>query len=282
MSTRRTKTAAITGAGSGIGRATALHLAGRGWHLALSDIHSEGLEETARLARDLGSSAQVHLLDVRDPEALQGWATALEDGAGGADLLVNNAGVTVYGTLGSMSRDDVDWVIDVNLRGVVHGCRAFAPQLAARRGHIVNIASSAGLLGMPMQTTYSASKFAVRGFSAALRSELAALGVGVTAILPGVMATPLLTRARSQHTATLSQMAEWMERFGASPDRVARAVERAVRRNRAEIVVGLDAHLVAWLQRLAPWLARWTMGVLFGRLASSDGLPHPEDRENSA
>ena len=262
------KTAAVTGAGSGIGRAIALELARRGCRLELADLNDNAVAE---VASEIGGHATV--VDVADPAAIDRWAEAVA-GRGGADLLVNNAGVTVYSTFASMSAGDIEHLLGVNLLGVMHGCRAFLPQLAERRGHVVNLSSMAGLLGMPMQTTYCASKFAVRGFSAGLRAELAPRGVGVTCVLPGTTATALLSGARSPHPETTGFMHRSMVRFGVSADRVARAVVRGVRRDRAEVLVGPDAHLLRLAVSLAPWLPRWGMNRLFRSRAGSDGEPH--------
>jgi len=272
------RTAAVTGAASGIGRAIARELGARGCQLALADLDEAALEVLASELRSRGSSVHTQVLDVRDSAALERWASAVEAEVGGADILVNNAGVTVYGSFESMQAADVDWVLGVNLHAVLHGCRAFLPQLLERSGHIVNISSLAALVGLPMQTTYCASKSAVRAFSAGLRIELAPLGVGVTAILPGTVATPFMAHARSGHPRAKRWMAGRMERFGVPPERVARAVVRGIRRNRAELLVGLDARLTRLVQALAPWLSRFGLGFLYRRLAGRGGRVHPEDR----
>jgi short-subunit dehydrogenase len=268
------RTAAVTGAASGIGRAVALELARRGCHLALADLDAARLEEVGEAVRALGRQAHLTRLDVADPAAVEAWAGAVEADAGGASILVNNAGVSVYGTFASQSPADVDWLLGVNLGGVLHGCRAFGPQLRARRGHIVNMASMAAMVGMPMQSTYSASKAAVRAFSVGLRAELSAVGVGVTVVLPGTVGTRLMAGARSEHPEVTGFMERGMNRVGVAPERVARAVVRGIRRNRAEVRVGPDAHLLHMAMALAPWLPRWALGLLFRRMADESGEPH--------
>ncbi len=262
------RTAAITGAGSGIGHALARELAGRGCRLELADRDGEALE---RVVAELGGVGAE--IDVADAGALEQWADQVAD-RGGADLLVNNAGISVYGTFASMSGDEVERLLRVNLLGVVHGCRAFLPQLVERRGHLVNMASMAAWMGIPMQTTYAASKAAVRTFSAGLRVELAVRGVGVTCALPGTTGTRLMAGAGGPHRQVTDRMHRSMLRVGVSPERVARAVVRGVRRNRAEVHVGPDAHLVRLTMALAPWLPRWGLRLLFRRMAGPDGEPH--------
>ena len=268
MKNLRGRTAAVTGAASGIGRAIALELADRGCRLELADVDGHEIERVAGLT---GGTPSV--VDVADEGAVARWAEQVLS-RGGADILVNNAGITVYSTFASMDHDDVQRLLGVNLFGVLNGCRAFGPQLVERRGHIVNLSSMAGLLGMPMQTTYCASKFAVRGFSAGLRAELAVRGVGVTCVMPGTTSTALLKGAAGPHPDTTGFMHRSMNRYGVSPERVARATVRGIRRNRAEVLVGPDAHLLRLAVSLAPWLPRWGMRLLFGRLAGADGEPH--------
>jgi short-subunit dehydrogenase len=262
------RTAAITGAGSGIGRAIALELAERGCKLELADLDEPTVTQVAEATGGFAS-----VVDVANDPAVTAWAAEVQD-RGGADILVNNAGITVYSTFAGMDHDDVARLMGVNVFGVLHGCRAFLPQLAERRGHIVTLSSMAGLLGMPMQTTYCASKFAVRGFSAGLRAELAARGVGVTCVLPGTTGTALLAGASGPHPDTTGFMHRSMNRFGVSPTRVARATVRGIRRNRAEVLVGPDARLLRLAVSLAPWLPRWGMRLLFARLAGPGGEPH--------
>lgn len=262
------RTAAITGAGSGIGRAIARELARRGCRLELADLEVEALD---RVVGELDGRGTV--VDVADPAALEAWAEQV-GARGGADLLVNNAGISVYSTFASMGRDDLERLFRVNLHGVLHGCRVFLPQLVGRRGHIVNMSSMAAQLGIPMQTTYSASKAAVRAFSTGLRAELAVRGVGVTCVLPGTTKTPLMAGAAGPHRDVTDFMHRSMERVGVSPERVARAVVRGVRRDRGEVHVGPDAHLVRLAMALTPWLPRWGLRLLFRRMAGDDGEPH--------
>lgn len=199
----------------------------------------------------------VHPMDVRDPDAWGVLAARVVAERGGAHLLVNNAGVTVHGRFADQTRADIDRVLDVNLRGLIYGCHAFLPQLVAQDdAHIVNLSSFAGFVGFPFQSTYSASKFGVRGFSAALRAELASEHVGVTAVMPGTVATPFLERAGSTDPEGAAILAKLMQERGVPPKRLALRILSAIRWNRAEIVVGWEAHLTGWVQWAAPWLPR--------------------------
>ncbi|MBW2461089.1 MAG: SDR family oxidoreductase, partial [Deltaproteobacteria bacterium] len=193
----RGKVAVVTGAAGGIGRAIAEGLASEGATLCLVDVRAEALETAAReLGRD--HEVDAHVLDVADAGAWQGLADEVATRLGGADLLINNAGISVLGAFADQSVADLDRIVDVNLKSVLYGCHAFLPQLQGRtEAHIVNISSLAGRVAFPLQSTYCATKYAVRGFSGALRMELAGDRIGVTTIMPGAVATELLDRAAS-------------------------------------------------------------------------------------
>ena len=254
-------TAAITGAGSGIGRATALALARRGARLALADVNEAGLAETARLARShLGDDEHVstHLCDVSHREDIERYAADAAKHHGAIHLLVNNAGVTSAGRFEDEPIDDLEWIVSINVWGVVHGCRTFLPHIrAAGRGHIVNLSSMAGLLGLPRNVIYSMSKGAVRTFSEGLRAELRSSGIGVTMVHPGAINTNIAKAARGAE-------AERLQRLGAlqdgvlgrivmrPPEAVAKAIVRGIEHDRARVLVGPDARLVDAWARLVP------------------------------
>lgn len=270
------RTAVVTGAAGGIGRALCVRLAAEGCQLALVDRDEEGLRLTAALAEPRKTTQ--HVVDLTAPGALIQLATEVRDGHGSVHLLVNNAGLTVHGAFAQQSTDDVDHLLDVNLRVPMQASRTFLPLLRATGdAHIVNVSSLAALVGIPFQSTYGASKAALRSFSEALRIELAPLGIGVTAVLPGTIATPLLRNARSHDQDASTRMAELMQRYGTAPDTVARRVVEAIRANRREIRVGWDAHLVAWLQRLAPGLLHHTLRATYARFAP-EGRLHSRTR----
>ena len=253
----RGRVAVVTGAGGGIGRAIALALARRGCHLTLVDIDPAGVAETAREAQALGVRAEGRRMDVTDRAAVAALPDAVRAAHGRVDLLVNNAGVAVGGTFEQVSEADFDWLMAINFDAVVRMTRAFLPLLqTSDDARIVNISSIFGIVAPAGQAAYCASKFAVRGFSNALRHELEATRVGVTVVHPGGVATAIARSAR----VPAGVAAEEIERRRAAADKklrmpAARAGEiivRAVERRRARVLVGGDAAVVALLERLAP------------------------------
>jgi len=249
------RVAVVTGAGSGIGRATSLLLADRGAHLALVDVRPEGLEQTAAMVRSRGRRATTHLADVADAARVAALPAEVLDAHGACHILVNNAGVTSAGPFTAESREDLEWIVGINVWGVVHGCRAFLPTLLeADEAHIVNLSSMVGLLGLPQNASYSLTKGAVRAFTEALRAELVGTGVGVTAVFPGAIRTNIMHAARGAEADRLSQMAD--SRLAPlvlrPPEAVARAVVRGVDKDRARVLVGIDARALDLAARLVP------------------------------
>jgi NAD(P)-dependent dehydrogenase (short-subunit alcohol dehydrogenase family) len=249
------RAAVVTGGGSGIGQATCEALARRGAHVAVVDVSEQRAEATADLVRAQGRRASVHLADVRDPSRLEEVAAEVLDEHGGCHILVNNAGVTSAGGFEDETLDDLHWIVDVNVWGVVHGCRAFLPLLrTADEAHIVNLSSMVGLLGLPHNAAYSLTKGAVRSFSEALRAELVTTDVGVTVVFPGAIRTDITNTARGTHAAQLASMGR--SRFAPlamrPPSAVARRIVHAIEHDRARVTVGPDAKLVDLLTRLYP------------------------------
>ena len=239
----------VTGAGSGIGRATALLAAQRGARIAACDVDQTRLDA---LATELGDRAHVlRRVDVSDRAQVEAFAAAIDT----VDVLVNNAGVGLGGSFVDTSLDDWDWVLGVNLRGVVHGCHFFVPKMIARRrGHIVNVSSIFGIYAAPSSSAYVASKFAVRGLSLSLRAELAPHGIGVTAICPGLIATSIMDDGRMAGDSgeRKQRVAKVFRERGARPEKVAAAILDAARTNPAIRTVGTDARVIASLARVAP------------------------------
>ncbi|MDT0309406.1 SDR family NAD(P)-dependent oxidoreductase [Streptomyces sp. DSM 44917] len=242
----RGRTAVVTGAGSGIGRALALRLTAEGARLALSDWNAAGLAETAELCAAAGERPHTRVLDVRDRAAVHAWAEEVAEHFGTVDLVVNNAGITVFGTVEESPYEDIERVMDVDFWGVVHGTKAFLPHLiASGDGHLVNVSSVFGLFGVPTQSSYNAAKFAVRGFTEALRQEMLTAGhpVGVTCVHPGGVRTDIVNNATAGNGADLSGIARTFERrlTRTSADQAARIILRGVTARRARVLVGPDA-----------------------------------------
>jgi short-subunit dehydrogenase len=264
----RDKVAVVTGSSAGIGAALAVALHAEGCRVALVDIAPRLPDELASSTdTSVHSSITVHEVDVADGAAWDALAAEVEARHGSASILVNNAGLTVVGAFADHTHDDIERIVDVNVKGVMHGCRAFLPQLlssGAKRGaHIVNVSSLAGRVAFPYQTAYSATKFAVRGFTAALRIELAARGVGVTAVLPGAVATNLLGAARSYDAAGSSKLAALMLAHGVRPRRLAARVLRAIRQDEPEVSIGLDAYVATTAHAVAPAILRGALSLAF-------------------
>jgi short-subunit dehydrogenase len=251
------RTAVVTGAASGIGQAIAISLAKRGCHLALADVHDLGLRETEKLIADSGVRVSLHQLDVADREAVAALPDDVRASHPGVDLLINNAGVAIGGTFEQASERDFEWLFDINFWGVVRLTRAFMPLLkASDDARLVNISSLYGLIAPPGQTAYAASKFAVRGFSNALRHELAGSHVGVTVVHPGGVATSIAENARLPAGATNAQVEETLQQarrmLTMPPLRAGEIIVAAVERRAARVLVGRDAKLLALLERFVP------------------------------
>ncbi len=254
----------LTGAAGGIGRAIALRLAGSGATLALVDRDAPGLAAVA--AALPGGGHTTHVFDLQRLDALTELLAGVTAAHAKVHGVIHNAGLTVHATFADQTAAEIDRVLDVDLRAVLHLTRVFLPALrAAGAAQIVTIASMAGLAGFPFQSTYCAAKFALRGFGEALRPELAPLGIGVTTILPGTIATGFLAAAGTHDKAVSDRLAALMLRFGSDPDRVARAVERAIVRDPATVRVGWDCHLLAWVQWACPPLVPWVLRTALRR-----------------
>jgi NAD(P)-dependent dehydrogenase (short-subunit alcohol dehydrogenase family) len=258
------RTVLVTGAGSGIGRETALLSARRGADLVICDIDDAGLGETEAAARALGRSVLARHVDVADREQMRDFAAAVGDEVGAVDLLVNNAGVGLAAELLDTELEDWDWIVSINLIGVVHGCHYFIPGMVERGagGHVVNISSAAGFYATPALGAYTATKFAVLGLSQSLRLELASHGIGVTAICPGIIDTPITRSARARGDYTDPERRERItrlyERRRYGPDRVAANILKAVARNRPVAPISPEAWFAYGLTRISPRLAGWT------------------------
>jgi len=257
MKTLDDKVVVITGAASGIGRALSLDVAHRGASVAISDVDEAGLAETVDLVKAAGArEVRSDRLDVADRAAVTAYADAVAEQFERVNVVVNNAGVALSGDVEDLDYDDMDWIIGINFWGVVHGTKAFLPHLiASGDGHVVNLSSLFGLLSVPGQSMYNASKYAVRGFTEALREEMIVAGhpVGVTAVHPGGIKTAI---ARNGRYSTREDAAESAAIFdeklaSMSPERAAEIiVSKGVLGGRARVLVGLDAHALHHFARL--------------------------------
>ena len=264
------RVAAITGAGSGIGRALASDLAARDAHLALSDVDEVGLAETVARCEGTGVKVTSQLVDVADRDAVFAWADQVVADHGKVNLVVNNAGVALGATVEGMSYEDLEWLMGINFWGVVHGTKAFLPHLrASGEGHVVNLSSVFGLISVPSQSAYNAAKFAVRGFTDSLRMELEIDGscVSATTVHPGGVRTNIARTARIDPSVeALGGAAEPGEEFDkiarTTPESAARQILAAVQKDRRRALIGHDATLIDLISRLPTGL--YQRVVVFG------------------
>jgi NAD(P)-dependent dehydrogenase (short-subunit alcohol dehydrogenase family) len=248
------RVAAITGAGSGIGRALAKDLAGRGCHLALSDIDELGLADTVEQCRAGGVTVTSQRLDVADRASVDAWADRVVEEHGRVNLIFNNAGVALVATVEAMSYEDFEWLMNINFWGVVHGTKAFLPHLVASgEGHVINVSSVFGLISVPSQSAYNSAKFAVRGFTDALRMELEIDGapVSATTVHPGGIKTNIVRNARTDKSTTDEvDAAGSFEKIAlTSPEKAARQILAAVQNNRRRALFGPDAKIIDVISR---------------------------------
>lgn len=245
--------AVITGAGSGLGRALCLELAKQNWRILVSDIDEARARETLQLVLQAGGSGEALCCDVADSKQVASLADRAASQWGGADLLVNNAGVAVAGFVGRAPLENWQWVLDIDLWGVIYGCHFFIPLMKkAGAGHIVNIASGAGMASLPEMGPYNVAKAGVISLSETLRSELAPCNIGVTAACPTFFTSRLLETMRydtEEQYRAAQKMFEWASMDSGD---VARCVLRAVRKNRLYVFPQKDAWLTWYAKRLFP------------------------------
>ncbi|MDR7252337.1 NAD(P)-dependent dehydrogenase (short-subunit alcohol dehydrogenase family) [Nocardioides sp. BE266] len=257
LSTVADKVVVITGAGSGIGRALALRAARGGALLALSDWDADGLAETVRLVEAAGVAKVRHdVVDVSDRAAVRDWAAGVVEEFGRVNLVVNNAGVTATGDFADLTYDDLEWIVGINFWGVVHGSKELLPHLiASGDGALVNISSLFGLVSVPGQSAYNATKYAVRGLTEAIREEMLVAGhpVTVTCVHPGGIRTGISRNGRKAAGLDGSAIDALFEKKLAkmSPDRAAEIILDGALSGKARVLVGLDAHVIHHFAKLA-------------------------------
>ena len=246
----------VTGAGSGIGRATARAFAAERARVLCVDIDATAAEKTAAMCGETGAVAHGLMCDVADWEAVSRLADTVRRDHGPLDVLVNNAGVGMTGRLAEMTVDEWRWIRSINLDGVVHGCLAFGPGMLERgSGAVVNVASGLAYMMRATEPAYVTTKAAVLALSQCLRADWAGEGVTVSAVCPGVIATPIVTSTRyvgSRSAAAVRERTERLFRRGHPPEAVASAIVNAIRRDKALVTVGWEAEVGWWLHRLLP------------------------------
>ena len=255
------KVAAITGAGSGIGQQLAVLLAKAGCHLSLSDVSEKGLQATQELLKSYSVKVTTQIVDVAQREQMTAWAQQTVQDHGKVNMIFNNAGVALGSTVEGMEYDDLEWLMGINFWGVVYGTKEFLPLLKqAGEGHIINISSLFGLTSQPTQSAYNASKFAVRGFTEALRQELDIqnCGVSVTCVHPGGIRTNIAKAARMKdNLSTLGMDAQksiknFDKLLRTPPEEAARVILDAVQRDARRVLIGNDAKVLDLMQRIVP------------------------------
>jgi len=247
----------VTGAASGIGRALAQRMAAAGSALAIADIDQPGLLQTAQALPKNSAMVTTHVVDVGKEESVKSFAADVSARHGRVTLLINNAGVALHGNFEEISLEDLRWLMDINFWGMVYGVKYFLPMLKREpRAHIVNLSSVFGLIAPAGQAAYSASKFAVRGFTEALRHELAPTNVCVSCVHPGGIRTAIARSARLGASTPAARREESIARFEklarTPPEKAAAAILRGVERREPRILIGMDAYQVDVLQRLRP------------------------------
>jgi len=247
----------LTGAGSGIGRATALQLAALGGRILVVDLNLASATQVASEINALNSNAQAFELDVANREAYQDFAIKILDQFGPPDILINNAGVGLSGSFLDMDLKDWDWIVSINLWGVIHGCHFFSKAMAQRgSGHIVNMASAMAYFYRDTEIAYVTTKASVLAFSRSLRADLARFNIGVTAICPGIINTPIISATRFKgemaNQKTLETIKKLFSKYGHPPEEVAKAVIYAIKHNISLMPVGFESYLAYILDKLLP------------------------------
>ena len=273
----------ITGAASGIGRATALRLAGLGAELYLTDRNAEGLKQTVEDARALGASVpEYRALDVANYDEVAAFADQIHANHPSMNVVMNIAGVSAWGTVDRLSHEQWDRMISINLMGPIHVIENFVPPMVAARhgGHLVNVSSAAGLIGLPWHAAYSASKFGVRGLSEVLRFDLARYRIGVSVVVPGAVRTPLVDTVEIAGVDRDDPLvSRWVDRFGhhaVSPETAADKILAGVQKNRYLIYTSQDIRALYAFKRLAWWpysVAMRQVNVIFTRALRPSPAP---------
>ncbi len=253
------KIALVTGAASGIGKETALAFARRGADLAICDLSDEGLSQVSAEIEALGRRVVRQKVDVADRAQMEAFAKTVHAAVPAVDILMNNAGVGLGGGFLHTSLEDWEWILGINLKGVIHGCHFFLPRMVERRsGHVVNVSSAAGIVATETLSAYSTTKFAVFGMSEALREELLPYGIGVTTVCPGIINTPITQSSRIVGPLNTEEMRADMvqayQKRNYGPERVAQNILKAIEKNRGVAPISPEAWGMYYAKRIAPGL----------------------------
>jgi len=253
------KVAVVTGAGSGIGRALAINLAREGCSLALADVNEAGLNETLNLIDNKNTPARVYRVNVSDRERVYRFADEVIEAFESVDIVINNAGVQLKDTLEDVSYEDLNWLMGINLYGVIYGSKAFLPHLKKQpMANLVNVSSVQGLFTNPNSGPYCTSKFAVRGFTLTLAQELRDTTVNVACVYPGGVKTNIVRNERFRKVSRPEMTKEDEEALfqkyivWTSADRAARVIIKGIKKNKQRILIGPDAYFYDMIARLAP------------------------------
>lgn len=263
----------ITGAASGIGRATAIAAAEKGTVLLLTDIQAEALDSVAEEIRAAGGEvAFAKPADVADREAIVAMASEVHAEHGSMDVVMNIAGVSTWGPIERLRRSDWQKMVEIDLMGPIAVLECFVPPMieAGRGGHVVNVSSAAGLFGFPWHAAYSAAKFGLRGVSEVLRTDLRRHGIGVSLVCPGAVRTPLAETVEvigiDRESPAMRKLVERFERHAVSPEHVAERILAGIERNRYLVFTSTDIHALYLVQRYAPPAYWLIMRVMEGQL----------------
>lgn len=253
------KVVVITGAASGIGQALARSMAARGAVLALVDINETALDSICAELVLAGGTVSSHVIDVSHRQSMEQLPCDIANRHGSIEVLINNAGVSVGALFDDHSIDDAEWLLDINLKGVIYGCKFFLPYLkASSEAHIVNVSSMFGFFSMPGQAIYSASKAGVRGFTEALWTELASTTVRVTTVHPGTISSNVIRSSRMLDADMQVKAAQLQEKYGMraakAAENIVAAVEKGLQKNVKILWPNMEAKILQWLRRFSPRL----------------------------
>lgn len=272
MKNLKDRVAVVTGAGSGIGRALSIALAQRGCDVAVVDVDAEAAEACAAAVRQVGRRASTHRVDVSNRAEMGRLPEHVIRAHDHVHLLVNNAGVTVGKSFAEHSLEEFGWIVGINFWGTIYGCKFFLPYLRLEHeAYIVNLSSIFGILGMPAQTSYCATKFAIRGFSEALGAELSGTGIGLSVVHPGAIHTNIVRGSPFSDTEHQERLARKYDRDAMPPERAAEIIVRGIQKARPRILVGNDARILDLLKRYFPTWSQTLLVPLVQRALSATG-----------